>query len=429
MAKQRTPTDDELAIRWIEREEESGRLWLYAAKQWFKYNGKDGIWVNSDCEYLVEKGIWQILKEAKAEGVSPTRTRLNSVIEGAGRGELNTSINIFDDNENILVCNNGALDLTTRKLNPHSPKYYMTQKVHYDYDESAKAPHFMVALAGATKGDQATMCFLQEFAGYCLTTETKHEVAVWLWGPPASGKSTILEGFLAMAGDMSTSFGLNSFKDGKTYGIAELQGKRVAIATEQPAGQMDATEVINAIISGEFIQVERKYVQPYDMRPTTKIIWAMNELPKIYKRGDGIFRRIKVVEFEQIPEDQRDPKMKEAVKEEGDGILNWALDGLDRLRANGKFTESESITKSTQEYKENADTIKLFLDEMCEWSEEYSVQSNPLYKTYVQWANDNNHHPMASNNIAREFERLGLVKEQRRDANYWVGVRMKTLEL
>ena len=48
----------------------------------------------------------------------------------------------------------------------------------------------------------------------------------------------------------------------------------------------------------------------------------MNELPRIPSANDGLFRRVKVVEIESIPEGERDPEIKERIKEEGAGILN-----------------------------------------------------------------------------------------------------------
>ena len=50
--------------------------------------------------------------------------------------------------------------------------------------------------------------FLQEFAGYCLTTDTAHEIAVWLHGPPGSGESTFIEGLKGMLGPRAGLLGL-----------------------------------------------------------------------------------------------------------------------------------------------------------------------------------------------------------------------------
>jgi putative DNA primase/helicase len=416
------PTDDELAVRWIEREQSAGRLWLWA-KDWYTY--RDGIWVNEDSELEVRSGIWDILKEAKAEGIRPTSSRLSSVMVGAGEGELAIDPKIFDQDPDLLVCDNGTLHLPTRKLGPHSPKHYMTQKVHYNYDPGAKAEVFEFALNEAVQGDQETADFLQEFAGYCLTTETKHELAVWFTGPPGSGKSTIVEGFQAMAGDMTTRLGLMQIENSR-FALGDLQGKRLAISTEQPAAYMQATSILNAMISGEEIIIERKFQDPIVVRPVTKILWAMNQLPRVHSAGDGLFRRVKIVKFPAIPKEDQDPAIKEAIKTEGAGILNWALDGLDRLRERGGFAVSKGVEVNTEAFKMTADVPAAFIDDVCELDPEAETQSSLLYQHYKDWTLKNGQKPQSITSIAEDWERLGLEKVKKPAGMYWQGITIKT---
>ena len=413
------PTDDELALRWVENEESAGRKWIHAGT-WRTYN--EGVWELADKGYI-EHSIQDVIIEAKAEGVRPTRNLVNSVT-GMAKNALWFAADKLDSNPDLLVTKNGTLDMVERELGPHSPKHYMTQKVHYNYEPKAEAPHFQLALHDAIKGDQQIKEFLQEFAGYCLTTETKHETAVWLCGPPGSGKSTILEGFIAMAGDMSTTLGLAHFENSK-YTFGDMEGKRVLISTEQPSAHMKASSILNAIISGELIKIEQKYIDPYDIRPHAKILWAMNNLPKVTKANDGIFRRIKIVEFEAIPKEKQEPAIKEEIKNEGPGILNWALDGLDRLRENNGFTIPDTVLERTEEYQETADTPKAFLDEICEYGDGYEVKSSILYAAYKNWAERNSHGVQASNNIVEDWRRLGLKRKKKMDGNYWEGVKIK----
>jgi putative DNA primase/helicase len=419
------PTDDELAVRWIEREQSAGRLWLWA-KDWYTY--RDGIWVNEDSELEVRSGIWDILKEAKAEGIRPTSSRLSSVMVGAGEGELAIDPKIFDQDPDLLVCDNGTLHLPTRKLGPHSPKHYMTQKVHYNYDPGAKAEVFEFALNEAVQGDQETADFLQEFAGYCLTTETKHELAVWFTGPPGSGKSTIVEGFLAMVGDMSMILGLADIQKGN-FALSSLPGKRLAISTEQPAAYMDATHTLNAIISGELIRVDRKYRHAIEVNSVAKVLWAMNQLPRVHSAGDGLFRRVKIVKFKAIPKEDQDPAIKEAIKTEGAGILNWALDGLDRLRERGGFDVSKGVEIDTEAFQKTADVPSAFIDDVCDIGDDFEIKASILYEHYKEWTYKNGHKHQSRTSIAEDWERLGFEKIRKMDGIYYQGLRKKPLNL
>ena len=61
------------------------------------------------------------------------------------------------------------------------------------------------------------------------------------------------------------------------------------------------------------------------MRPYAKIIWAMNDMPRVPDAANGLFRRVKVIKFPPIPEKDRDPRIKEAIKTEGAGIVTRCL--------------------------------------------------------------------------------------------------------
>jgi len=421
--KKPTPTDDELAVRWIEKEKAAGRLWLYP-DQWMTYDA--GIWVNGR-EGQARQGISDIVKAAKAEGIRPTKARQSSVFAWTAEAELWTDPDVLDRDPDLLVCGNGTLHLPTRELRPHSPDDYITQRVGFDYDPAAKPEVFLYALGCAVDDDTAS--FLQEFAGYCLTPDTRHEIAVWFTGPPGSGKSTIVEGFMAMAGDMTTQLGLSQIENSR-FALGDLQGKRLAISTEQPSAYMqECTSVLNAIISGEPVNVERKFKDQTTIRPVAKILWAMNALPRVHSAGDGLFRRVKIVKFPAIPKADQDPKIKESIKTEGAGILNWALEGLDRLRERGGFAVSPGVEAQTESFRLTADVPAAFVDDACDLGDDYEIQSSLLYEKYKNWTLTNGHKPQSITTIAEDWERLGLQKVKKPAGIFWQGIRVKVGKL
>ena len=251
--------------------------------------------------------------------------------------------------------------------------------------------------------------FLQEFAGYCLTTDTQHELALWLVGKYGSGKSTLIEGIQTMLGKRVVTLGLANIEQSR-FSLGNLAGKTLAVATEQPAIYMQATHILNAIISGEILEVERKFRDPVNMRPYAKVIWAMNDMPRVPDAANGLFRRVKVIKFPPIPEKDRDPRIKEAIKTEGAGILNWALEGLRRLRARGCFEIPECVKSATADFQRHNDIPALFAEECCLIGPDYKTQANTLYQTYKKWCEDSGHKPMSSTSLASEWERLGFEK-------------------
>ena len=184
--------------------------------------------------------------------------------------------------------------------------------------------------------------------------------------------------------------------------------------------------MLNAIISGEPVQVDRKYRDPINITPRCKVAWAMNELLRIGSLDDGIFRRIAVMEIPEIPPEKRDPQVKEDVKRSGAAILNWALVGLERLRKRGHFEIPESIRNATEEFREHNDVPAMFVSERCDKGVEFWEASSNLYTDYKDWCYDNGHKLQSSTSVAREWKRLGFEKWRTNAGVRWKGVKLRS---
>jgi putative DNA primase/helicase len=407
------PTHDELRDRWIEGNPHHA----HGLGEWRGY--KAGTWP-AVSETSVKGEISSIIEAAKPEGIKPTASILASVTEL-------TRIKVFvpDDRWNadpdILVCKNGALRISTGELAEHQPGHYATSAVPYEHDPDARPVIWDYFIRNTVP---AAANFLQEFAGYALTTEMTHELAVWLFGPPGSGKSTFIAGLQAMLGHRAGILGLADLERSR-FTLADLPGKTLVVASEQPSSYLASTNTLNAIISGEPIQVERKYRDPFTVIPRAKVCWAMNELPRVADANSGLFRRVKVVTFPALAEKERDPKIKRAIESEGAGILNWALEGLQRLKERGHFEVPAGVEDATKQFRENNDVPALFVEDRCIRGADLKVQASQLYDEYKDWCIDNGHRPQSSTRVADDWARLGFEKSASNGRRFYRGVALR----
>ena len=317
---------------------------------------------------------------------------------------------------------NGTLDLHTLALRPHARGDWLTYCLPYEFDAGAEAPTWQKVI-GRLAPEVAG--FLQEFAGYALTTDTRHEIGLWLCGQPGGGKSTFLVGLQAMLGPQAISLGLADIVNNR-FALARLPGKTLAVATEQPADYLASTHILNALISGEPVTVDRKYREAVEIWPVAKLAWAMNDLPRTKGGNDGLFRRVKIVEFPALAAGDRQADFKEAVMREAPGILNWSLAGLRRLRQRGRFAVPDQVAAATDEFARQNDIPALFLEECCERSADYEVATGVLYDAYKEWCEENGHRSMSSTALAGEWKRLQLVKDRTARQRVWRGARLIT---
>jgi putative DNA primase/helicase len=411
--EERTYNDLELGDMWLSRYPDT----KYGIGEFRRYS--NGWWPVVELD-TVRQEIRTVLEAAnlKDPRVRPNSSRLNSVMELA-RVKIYTPSAMWDQNPDVLVCGNGTLHIPTRTLRPHHKQDYLTGGLSYAYDPDAKAPNLHRVLSAVP--DAAN--FLQEFCGYALTIDTRHEIAVWLVGAMGSGKSTFVTAVETMLGARTGLLGLADIER-SSFALTGLPGKTLMVSTEQPSEFMRATHVLNAIISGESLTVDRKFRDPVIIRPYAKLLWAMNALPRVPEAENGIFRRVKVVRFPAMPKKMRDPKVKENIKTEGAGILNWALDGLARLNERGYFVIPDSVTAATEAFEHNNDVAAVFVSDKCKVGGDLKTGSATLYNAYKDWCMSNGHKPKSSTAIAEDWARLGFEKKKTMMGMVWEGVEL-----
>lgn len=315
------------------------RQTVFTSGQWFRFNGS--LWEVIP-EYLIKQEAQAIIDYDKKLTIQATAQTVNSITELV-RTACSKPDGIMDANDDLLSFSDCTLEISTRQRRPHNHEDYLTSAFPFNYDPAARSDVWEMYLDEVIPGD--CVSFLQEFAGYALTTDMLKETAVWLYGPSGCGKSTFLEGLRAAFGNRVTTFSIANLEH--RFGLSHLNGKTLAIAAEQP-GTMRQVELLNQLISGEGVTVDRKYHDPFEMFCRAKFLWAMNELPQIPKHGVGLARRVVIIRFPPIPETKQNESIKRQIQLSGQAIFNWALEGLDRLQARGHFVrpvESAHVLK------------------------------------------------------------------------------------
>jgi len=362
----------------------------------------------------------QIKREAQCLAAKhPKLTVTNSVVASVTelvRQRVAVSDLLFDANPHVVVFADRVLDLQTWSTVPHSPDHYVTSKLPFKYNPDARLDQWNQFLDSLPYPE-----FMCRFAGYSMTPETKYETALWLWGPPGGGKSTYIEALCAMLGAKACILGLSEIERSQ-FALSQLPGRTLAVSTELPHRLVRATHVINAIISGELIPVERKYVNPYTIRPHAKIIWGMNVLPSVGMEGIGLFRRILPIHFPAIPETSRDPRLKEAILHSPMAVANWALKGLAEVQQTKTLGIPSELIAAREHYRETNDLTLNFVNERCERDLEKRVKSTALYLKYKVWTTYNGHRALTIQQFSADLDRLGFAQVKPGNVRYWQGL-------
>jgi len=414
------PTDDEVFNAWLAKNPET----IFCKEQFHRPGAEIFQTVSTP---IIEKEILDILIGLKDNGIRPSYELARS-IRNLASVALYSPANLLDNNPDIFAFNNGVINLNTGVFSPHSKENLVSLVQSYDYDPKVGCPYFMQII---NRFGEDERLLVKEFAGYCLTPLTLHEISLWFYGPPGSGKSSIIDGFQAMLGPYMGYLSPNAFT-GDRFGFANVPGRRLMFSTEIPEKGIKDTSTLKSFISGEPINVEEKFKKAYPYNSMSKLMWAMNKLPRMDHLTDGIGRRTLVVEVPPLDETLRDPYFREHLKNEGPGIFNWAYEGWCSLKDRGKFLIPETV-KPANFYNgsqgafplEPAEIIKSFIVSQCVVNNELKSQAGPLGEAIKAYCVTKGFKPLNPTQISGELQRLKYWKVKCNGKHYYMGISFK----
>jgi putative DNA primase/helicase len=190
-------------------------------------------------------------------------------------------------------------------------------------------------LETAVGNDRELAEYLQRVAGYALSGTAIERAFFFLYGPPGTAKSTVLDALRGALGEYavaaaSDTFLVQSNTGGNRGDIVRLAGARLVTASEiRPGAKWDST-IIKQITGGDTIVAAAKYESEIELRATFVLILAANDAPRLRDDDDGLWARMRRVPLvAQIPREQQDREMKARLQspEHAAAILAWAVQG------------------------------------------------------------------------------------------------------
>lgn len=278
------------------------------------------------------------------------------------------------------------IDGDGHELVDHSPEYYFLHRAGTEYDPTADCPQWREFLEDSvphkTERDK-----LQEYVGYALYHwGLPFHKGLFLVGPKASGKSTFLDIVRKVIGEEGVS-SLSPQQMVERFGGAELFGKWANIRSDIPSDIINNTGEFKEIVAGDPIKAEKKNKDPFMFRPTAKHFYSANTLPDTQDDDEAFYRRILLVAFpSSVPPAEQDRKLGQKLEDELPGIMNWALDGLQRLLDQGGFTADRDTGATADTWQKWGSTVDRFAS-VCVDTESNAdpIPKKDAYRRYIQF--------------------------------------------
>jgi putative DNA primase/helicase len=296
----------------------------------------------------------------------------------------------FDGDPWLLNTPAWTIDLRNRVTHPHRRSDGIL-KITPVSPSDMTAPHWRACLMTWTKSDYELIAFLQRLCGYWLTGSVREEKLVVIYGTGGNGKTKFMETVRSTLGDdyvtgLAMETLMATIGDQHPTDLADLRGKRLAIATETEEGRRLAESKIKHLTGGDTIRARHMRQDFFEFKPTHKIVIVGNHRPAIRNHDEAMRRRLVLIPFDAvIPPAERDPQLGEKLATERPAILAWMIEGC-RLWLEHGLAPPARVLAATDDYLASADAVARWLDERCVFDPNKYMTKAEAFASWKKWA-------------------------------------------
>lgn len=308
------------------------------------------------------------------------------------------------------------------------------------YDPLARCPEWEAFVELILPDPQVRAC-VQRIVGAALRGCDAAQIAVLMRGASGgNGKSTFQSVLALVFGDRdgySASARVEMFLDlgnlmsnAANPDEAKLPGARLLLAAEpKPTQVLDMTKIKG--LTGCDVRSSRAlHNEPFDWRPNAIPFISCNKMPKIKDADGGSRRRLVIIPFEvelrKLPVEQRRKpfEVMSALKAEGAGILNWAIDGYRDFCARGEEIDPPDVMLGiAATIFEGADPVRTFLGHMTEAAPDGRISVQLAYRVYERWCDQEGRALWNMKNFGDGMIEAGLERGPVKGRSHWKGIR------
>jgi len=344
---------------------------------------------------------------SKLEFAMRDTSALSGIVKRA-KGVLAAPEDFFalDQTEFIPVAN-GMLRLRDRALLPFSPKYRCRHKLAVTYRADAYCPRFMDVLLKPAL-DMSDVSLIQRWSGLALVGVNLAQKILLLTGTAGGGKSTLVSVLTGIIGSGNVGM-LRTELLGDRFELGRLFGKTLLYGADVPETFLthETASRLKSLTGGDFVTVEFKNSnEAPQLKCRFNVIVTSNSRLTVYLEGDADAwrRRLVIVNYERPKPPVAIPNLAEQIiSEEGPGILNFMLDGLDALRAaNWHLALNERQQRRVDDLLLESDSHRVFGNEcLIKDTSAPGITKSEMYSAYAEFCEKRGWMPIPRNRFGR----------------------------
>lgn len=385
--------------------------------------------------YYYDNGIYNLrgkeIIKTKVEDLLDYKCNTNIVREVLEKIKRRTSINPIEFDKvpiEYLCLENGVLNITTKELQEDNPKFYFKSRIPIIYNQKQDCPTIKKFIGEICYPEDVPI--IQEWFGFCLFRKYFIKKGIILFGDKNTGKTVLMNLLIKFIGEMNVSgISLQRIASKDKFALASLNNKYVNAYDDLSANDLNDAGGFKIATGGGYVTAEHKFGDSFQFMTFAKNIFATNKIPNVKEINDDAYyeRWIPIPLDNQIPDKEQDKFILEKLttKEELSGLLNWALEGLDRLLKNNKF----SYNKNSEEIKmlmlRQNNPLVAFAEEVLKQEDGNRISKDQMYQVYSKWCEMKKVPRLSKTQLGRNLEKYAYYLIAKHDKErYWLNVKM-----
>ncbi len=382
--------------------------------------------------YVYRNGVYQRKGEAvvgreaqKRLGEDSKNQRVKEAV-GYIKRDTQHPMEDFGARKGLVGVENGVLNLETRELEDFDPEFLIMTKIPVKYDPEAECPKIKEFIKDIVAGGK-NVKKIQEMIGYTLLRENPLNKAFMGLGPGGNGRSTLFDLIHDFLGRENTaSVDLADLIYDK-FASADLFGKLGNFCADISDRKIKHSGRFKKLVGEDQIRAQHKNQDAFHFKCYATPWFSANELPETTDKTRSFYRRWIIINFpytftadegelEKEGFKEKDPELPDPLKteEEFSGLLNWALDGLDRVLEQKKFTGERSIKKKRRLWERESDPVREFLDDWCIEEKDFEIPKEIVRQAYHKFCAENDYTFLSPGPLTKKLKSHGVSSSRPR---------------
>lgn len=358
---------------------------------------------------------------------------------------------VWDANPWLLGTKQGVIDLRTGTLRPGRPDDSIRTVIPTMWkglDEPApRFEQFLHELFAdcVTEERNELIAFLQRVLGSGLTGISSRVFLQFYSEGENSGKGTLMRTLMSVLGkvvgeisqELLIADGHGATQDRAHPRLCNLQGKRIAWASEASAQACFAIDQIKWLTNGKEITTRNLYGGTRTFQPSHLLILLSERKAEADIADCAFWEHLCPIVFKQrfvrypayANEQLCSTALVHVLEDEASGILAWLVRGTLEWHRLG-LAAPGSVRRVRQEWRSGQSGVQGFVYDCCALDSKDQIPSGALYRAYQAWAGENGLMPVDSQQFGQEITAIDGVSSQRtRMARVYQGIRLQCPEM